>query len=120
MGSVGMYLKASPPSATPHHGLQGPPLTTLIVGNAGMNFFRLLGDVSHLLAILILLLKIWKTRSCAGISGKSQILFLVVFVTRYRPRYQLCQPLQHGHEGVLHCLGSSYSVLDVCQIPCHL
>merc|ERR1711997_427453 len=34
-------------------------------------------------AILILLLKIWKTRSCAGISGKSQILFLVVFVTRY-------------------------------------
>merc|ERR1712241_564407 len=47
------------------------------------NFFRLLGDVSHLVAILILLLKIWKTRSCAGISGKSQILFLVVFVTRY-------------------------------------
>merc|ERR1711971_846361 len=62
---------------------EGPPLTTLIVGSAGMNFFRLLGDVSHLLAILILLLKIWKTRSCAGISGKSQILFLVVFVTRY-------------------------------------
>merc|ERR1711990_951946 len=83
MGSVGMYLKAPPPSATPHRGLQGPPLTTLIVGSAGMNFFRLLGDVSHLLAILILLLKIWKTRSCAGISGKSQILFLVVFVTRY-------------------------------------
>ena len=48
-----------------------------------MNIFRLLGDVSHLVAIIILLLKIWKTRSCAGISGKSQILFLVVFVTRY-------------------------------------
>ena len=48
-----------------------------------MNFFRLLGDLSHLLAIILLLLKIWKTRSCAGISGKSQILFLVVFVTRY-------------------------------------
>jgi hypothetical protein len=27
--------------------------------------------------------QIWKTRSCAGISGKAQILFLVVFVTRY-------------------------------------
>jgi len=48
-----------------------------------MNIFRLLGDLSHLLAILLLLLKIWKTRSCAGISGKSQILFLIVFVTRY-------------------------------------
>jgi len=48
-----------------------------------MNIFRLTGDLSHLLAIVILLLKIWKTRSCAGISGKSQILFLIVFVSRY-------------------------------------
>jgi len=48
-----------------------------------MNIFRLLGDLSHLLAIFILLLKIWKTRSCAGISGKSQVLFFLVFVTRY-------------------------------------
>ena len=45
--------------------------------------FRLVGDLSHLLAIVLLLLKIWKTRSCAGISGKSQALFLIVFVTRY-------------------------------------
>merc|ERR1711915_201290 len=36
-----------------------------------------------LLAIIILLLKIWKTRSCAGISGRSQVLFLIVFVSRY-------------------------------------
>jgi len=48
-----------------------------------MNIFRLTGDLSHLLAIVILLLKIWKSRSCAGISGKSQILFLIVFVSRY-------------------------------------
>lgn len=34
--------------------------------NWKMNIFRLLGDLSHLLAIIILLLKIWKTRSCAG------------------------------------------------------
>ncbi|KAA0706010.1 C-Jun-amino-terminal kinase-interacting protein 4 [Triplophysa tibetana] len=48
-----------------------------------MNIFRLTGDLSHLAAIIILLLKIWKTRSCAGISGKSQILFALVFTTRY-------------------------------------
>lgn len=48
-----------------------------------MNIFRLIGDLSHLLAIIILLWKIWKTRSCAGISGKSQILFALVFTTRY-------------------------------------
>lgn len=48
-----------------------------------MNIFRLTGDLSHLAAIIILLLKIWKTRSCAGISGKSQLLFALVFTTRY-------------------------------------
>lgn len=48
-----------------------------------MNIFRLIGDLSHLLAILILLAKIWKTRSCSGISGKSQVLFALVFLTRY-------------------------------------
>merc|ERR1712113_591529 len=48
-----------------------------------MNVFRLLGDLSHLGAIIILLLKIWKTRSCAGISGKTQAMFALVFITRY-------------------------------------
>lgn len=48
-----------------------------------MNAFRLCGDLSHLLAIIILILKIWKTKSVSGISGKSQILFALVFTTRY-------------------------------------
>ena len=48
-----------------------------------MNTFRLLGDMSHLMAIIILLTKIWKTRSCAGISGKTQAMFAVCFITRY-------------------------------------
>jgi len=48
-----------------------------------MNVFRLAGDLSHLLAILILLMKIWKTRSCAGISGKTQAMFAICFITRY-------------------------------------
>jgi len=48
-----------------------------------MNIFRLAGDMSHLLAIIILLLKIWKTRSCAGISGRSQLLFALTYTARY-------------------------------------
>ncbi|XP_026468485.1 ER lumen protein-retaining receptor [Ctenocephalides felis] len=48
-----------------------------------MNIFRLTGDISHLVAVIVLLLKIWKTRSCAGISGKSQFLFAIVYITRY-------------------------------------
>ncbi|XP_039090170.1 ER lumen protein-retaining receptor 1 [Hyaena hyaena] len=33
--------------------------------------------------VILLLLKIWKSRSCAGISGKSQVLFAVVFTACY-------------------------------------
>eukprot|EP00730_Choanoeca_flexa_P001501 TRINITY_DN10663_c0_g1_i1.p2 TRINITY_DN10663_c0_g1~~TRINITY_DN10663_c0_g1_i1.p2 ORF type:complete len:214 (+),score=26.21 TRINITY_DN10663_c0_g1_i1:75-716(+) len=48
-----------------------------------MNLFRLVGDLSHVLAVFILLAKIWKTKSAAGISGKSQVLFSLVYLTRY-------------------------------------
>jgi len=48
-----------------------------------MNIFRLVGDLAHLGAIIILLIKIWKTRSCAGISGKSQLLFALTYTARY-------------------------------------
>ncbi|NXY91262.1 ERD23 protein, partial [Alcedo cyanopectus] len=55
-----------------------------------MNIFRILGDVSHLLAIIILLLKILKSKSCAGdsslvwqMSHNTCALFALVFTTRY-------------------------------------
>lgn len=48
-----------------------------------MNIFRFFGDLSHLIAVIILLYNIVKTRSCAGISGKSQVLFAIVFTCRY-------------------------------------
>ncbi|KXS19880.1 ER lumen protein retaining receptor [Gonapodya prolifera JEL478] len=39
--------------------------------------------MSHLASILILILKIVATKSVAGISFKTQLLYLLVFVTRY-------------------------------------
>ncbi|KDP21782.1 hypothetical protein JCGZ_00569 [Jatropha curcas] len=48
-----------------------------------MNLFRLAGDMTHLLSIVVLLLKIRKTKSCAGISLKTQELYAIVFLTRY-------------------------------------
>ena len=48
-----------------------------------MNLFRLLGDLSHLASILILLHKIQSTRSCRGISFKTQLLYLIVFLARW-------------------------------------
>ena len=48
-----------------------------------MNLFRFLGDTMHLASIIILLLKIRKTKSAAGISWNSQVLYLTVFICRY-------------------------------------
>ncbi|KAI0001046.1 ER lumen protein retaining receptor [Russula vinacea] len=48
-----------------------------------MNIFRLVGDLSHLASIFILLHKIQTSRSCRGISFKTQALYVTVFVARY-------------------------------------
>ncbi|MCO5613798.1 hypothetical protein L7F22_068076 [Adiantum nelumboides] len=48
-----------------------------------MNIFRLFGDLSHLASIFILLQKIQVSKSCRGISFKTQLLYSIVFVTRY-------------------------------------
>eukprot|EP01111_Echinosteliopsis_oligospora_P009535 TRINITY_DN2810_c0_g1_i1.p1 TRINITY_DN2810_c0_g1~~TRINITY_DN2810_c0_g1_i1.p1 ORF type:complete len:219 (+),score=23.46 TRINITY_DN2810_c0_g1_i1:125-781(+) len=48
-----------------------------------MNLFRLGGDMLHLVSILILLLKMRSHKSCAGISLKTQIMYVLVFTTRY-------------------------------------
>ncbi|CAD6884226.1 unnamed protein product [Tilletia controversa] len=48
-----------------------------------MNIFRLLGDVAHLFSILLLIHKIHISKSCRGISFKSQLLYFIVFAMRY-------------------------------------
>ena len=48
-----------------------------------MNIYRLVGDLSHLAAINLLIARIWIRRNCTGVSGKTQLLSLMVFVTRY-------------------------------------
>ena len=48
-----------------------------------MNIFRLAGDMSHVLSILVLLLRLRVTKNATGISIKTQELYLLVFVTRY-------------------------------------
>lgn len=48
-----------------------------------MNIFRLLGDQLRLFALLLLVIKIIKARSCAGISGKTQFLLALECTTRY-------------------------------------
>jgi ER lumen protein retaining receptor len=48
-----------------------------------MNIFRFAGDMTHLFSVIVLLLKIYATKSCSGVSLKTQELYALVFVTRY-------------------------------------
>jgi len=48
-----------------------------------MNWFRIAADLLHLLSFVVLIWKIRKQRSCAGISLKTQVLYFIVFVSRY-------------------------------------
>ncbi|KAI8319853.1 ER lumen protein retaining receptor [Martensiomyces pterosporus] len=48
-----------------------------------MNIFRLFADLLHLGSIFILIARMHQSKSCAGISLKTQSLYLLVFATRY-------------------------------------
>ena len=75
-----------------------------------MNIFRLSGDMLHLASILILLLKIRVSKSCAGVSLKTQELYFIVFVCRYGTKerrivsFHVCTSFagnstpNHGHD----------------------
>ena len=49
----------------------------------GWNIFRYTADLSHILSILILLTRMFKRKSCAGVSLKTNVLYLIVFLCRY-------------------------------------
>ncbi|CAK8671605.1 unnamed protein product [Clavelina lepadiformis] len=48
-----------------------------------MNAFRFTADMLHLTAMLLLLAKLWQSKSSAGLSALSQVLFALVYTTRY-------------------------------------
>ncbi|XP_019871651.2 ER lumen protein-retaining receptor 2 [Aethina tumida] len=48
-----------------------------------MDHFQLIGDILHLVAIFVLLYKLLITKSCSGVSIKTQKLYMLIFITRY-------------------------------------
>lgn len=46
-------------------------------------YFRILADMLHLASLLILIQKIRQSKSCLGISCKTQEVYLIVFICRY-------------------------------------
>lgn len=83
---------------------------------SAFNIFRMAGDLLHVAAILLLWQKIHKTRSCAGLSLKSQLLFFIVYVARYLDLFIFVFhriDLKHLYNFAMKCLfiGSQAAVL---------
>ncbi|KAL4192674.1 hypothetical protein AMTRI_Chr06g173190 [Amborella trichopoda] len=75
-----------------------------------MNIFRLAGDMTHLMSVLVLLLKIHTIKSCAGVSLKTQELYTLVFMTRYLDLFTNYISLYNSAMKIIF-LGSSYSIV---------
>ncbi|KAI6784619.1 ER lumen protein-retaining receptor-like protein [Emericellopsis cladophorae] len=56
------------------------------------NIFRYLGDISHILSKLILILSIHRNRSAEGVSLITQLLYGLVFCTRYLDLFDSSKP----------------------------
>ncbi|KAK9096608.1 hypothetical protein Sjap_022105 [Stephania japonica] len=63
-----------------------------------MNLFRFIEDHDSLINVLVLLLKIYITKSWSGISLKTQELYVMVLLARY---LDLCR----GHRAISHGIG---------------
>ena len=48
-----------------------------------MDIFQLVGDFLHLIAMIMLILKILANRNVLGLSYRTQELYLAVYITRY-------------------------------------
>jgi len=81
-----------------------------------MNIFRLLGDLSHLASIFILLHKIQTSRSCRGISFKTQALYVTVFVARYIDLFAGIWVSWYNSVMKLFFIGSSVYILYLMRV----
>ncbi|KAF5465015.1 hypothetical protein F2P56_015049 [Juglans regia] len=75
-----------------------------------MNLFRLAGDMTHLVSVVVLLLKIHTIKSCAGISLKTQELYALVFAARYLDLFTRFNSLYNTIMKLIF-LGSSFSIV---------
>ena len=78
-----------------------------------MNFFRLAGDLSHVLSIVVLLLRLRVTKNAIGISIKTQELYLVVFVTRYLDLFTTFYSLYNTIMKILYISATAYIIYMV-------
>eukprot|EP00298_Acanthocystis_sp_HF-20_P010984 c19164_g2_i1.p1 GENE.c19164_g2_i1~~c19164_g2_i1.p1 ORF type:complete len:214 (+),score=35.58 c19164_g2_i1:23-664(+) len=75
-----------------------------------MNIFRVIGDLLHLLSIILLLIKIKKSKTCTGISLKTQELYAIVYVARYLDLFTNFTSLYNTLFKILYLSSSGYII----------
>eukprot|EP00747_Dinoflagellata_sp_TGD_P187493 gnl/TRDRNA2_/TRDRNA2_45194_c0_seq1.p1 gnl/TRDRNA2_/TRDRNA2_45194_c0~~gnl/TRDRNA2_/TRDRNA2_45194_c0_seq1.p1 ORF type:complete len:310 (+),score=59.47 gnl/TRDRNA2_/TRDRNA2_45194_c0_seq1:57-986(+) len=66
------------------YGPGGTPLKSLAnLSKHSWNVYRYIADYLHLFGVFVLLARLARTRSCAGISRSTQIIYFTVFIFRY-------------------------------------
>lgn len=71
------------PTDRVQHPRPSAALPQSLAAMAYLNAIRIAGDISHMLSFVALLSKIHLSKSVAGVSLKTQVLYVVVFCTRY-------------------------------------
>ncbi|ORY74630.1 er lumen protein retaining receptor, variant, partial [Protomyces lactucae-debilis] len=82
-----------------------------------MDLLQLTADMAHLASILILIHRIHIRKTCAGISLKTHILYLTVFITRYGDLFLYTHSIYNITMKILYLITSSYIVFLMTLSP---
>ena len=83
-----------------------------------VNVIQLVGDSLHLLSFVIIIYKIYKDKSCKGVSAKTFEIYLLVFCTRYLDLFMYFISFYNTFMKLLF-IGASVFILYLmhCQVP---
>ena len=73
-----------------------------------LNVFRLAGDLSHVVSIVLLLLRLRVAQNAIGISMKTQEIYLIVFVARYLDLFTTFYSVYNSVMKVLYICATAY------------
>ncbi|XP_014220519.1 ER lumen protein-retaining receptor 3-like isoform X3 [Trichogramma pretiosum] len=78
-----------------------------------MDIMQVLGDYILLVGMIILLAKLWLTKNCAGISGKTQLLQALAFTARFTDLTVTHVSVYHTILKIVYVLASYLTVLTI-------
>jgi len=73
-----------------------PTKSTVAVGAYSWNVFRYIGDYMHACAVLLVIATLGINKHCRGLSFKTQLFYLVIFLSRYLDIFSSFGASNHG------------------------